>query len=93
MAHTIEVEIERNYAVFLDLLTSLLPLEAGRYALLHDRRLEGVFDTPAEAERAGFRQFGAEPYSIQLVDEEPVDLGFYSYALPEGAGSPEPNPG
>lgn len=89
MAHSIEVEIERNYAVFLDLLPRLLPEEAGRYVLLHDRKLKGIFDRPSEAERAGFEQFGNKPYSIQQVDKEPVDLGFYSYALPEGAGSAE----
>ncbi|MGQ7830407.1 hypothetical protein [Altererythrobacter sp. Z27] len=89
MAHSIEVEIERNYAVFLDLLRSLLPKEAGRYALLHDQKLIGVFDSPADAERKGFEKFGKSPYSIQQVDSEPVDLGFYSYAIPEGPGSSE----
>jgi hypothetical protein len=84
MSHSIEVEIERNYAIFLDLLATLLPKEKGRYALLHDKSLHGIFDSPGEAERAGYAAFGSKPYSIQQVNDEPVDLGFYSYAVAEG---------
>lgn len=84
MPHAIEVEIERNYAAFLDMRGGLMPAHSGRYALLHDQRLEGIFDTPAAAEREGYRRFAQDNYSIQLITDEPVDLGFYSYALPEG---------
>ena len=84
MAHAIEVEIERNYAAFKDMLPGLLEKAAGKYALLRNQRLEGVFATAGEAERAGYGRFKDAPYSIQLVDQKPVDLGFYSYALREG---------
>lgn len=84
MVHAIEVEIERNYAAFLDMLTDLLPSEAGRYALLHNQLLEGVFDSPGEADRCGFAKYGRKPYSIQLVTNEPVDLGFMSNAIRAG---------
>jgi hypothetical protein len=85
MAHTIEVEIQRNYAAFIDILQSLLPTHFGRYALFHDQVLEGVFDSPGEAARTGFAKFGAAPYSIQIVTDEPVDLGFMSNAIRQGA--------
>jgi hypothetical protein len=81
MAHSIEVEIDRNYAAFKDLLPSLLVLAEGKYALMRDQRLEGIFDTPGLADRAGYERFGKENYSIQLVSDSPVDLGFYSYAI------------
>ncbi|MBE5074301.1 hypothetical protein IM511_08275 [Erythrobacteraceae bacterium E2-1 Yellow Sea] len=86
MTHSIEVEIERNYATFLSLLNELLPKEAGRYMLLQGQKLRGVFDSASQAERAGFEKYGDEPYSIQEISDEPVDLGFYSYAIPEGHG-------
>jgi hypothetical protein len=82
MAHAIEVEIERNYAAFVDMLGELIRDNEGRYALLRDRHLEGLFDSPGDAARAGFAKFGDHNYSIQLVTDEPVDLGFYSHALP-----------
>ena len=81
MAHEIEVEIERNYGAFLDMLPDLLRSDDGRFALMHDKRLEGIFDTPGEAARQGFARFGPSSYSIQLVTDEPVDLGFMSNAI------------
>lgn len=85
MAHSQQVEIQRNYATFLDMVGKLLAAHAGRYALFHDQQLAGVFDSPGEAARAGFAQFGHEPYSIQYVTDEPVDLGFMSNAIRAGA--------
>jgi hypothetical protein len=84
MAHTREVEIERNYGAFLGLLGELMRHDEGRYALLRNCRLEGVFDTPGEAVRGGFARFGDHDFSIQLITDKPVDLGFYSHALPAG---------
>ena len=85
MSHSIEVEIQRNYAAFLDMLARLLPADRDRYALLHEQSLAGIFDSPAEAARAGFAKFGHAPYSIQIVTDEPVDLGFMSNAVRQGA--------
>lgn len=85
MSRPIEAEIQRNYAAFVDLLQSLLPRDRGRYALVHNQQLEGVFDTPGEAARTGFAKFGGEHYSIQIVTDEPVDLGFMSNAIRPGA--------
>ena len=85
MAHTMQVEIQRNYAAFVDIVENLLPADFGRYALMHDRRLAGVFDSPGEAARTGFAKFGKAPYSIQIVTDEPVDLGFMSNAIRHGA--------
>ena len=84
MGHAIEVEIERNYAAFKELLGTLLPKDEERYALMHKGRLRGVFDTAGAAEIAGFERFGQQPYSIQEVNPEPIDLGFFSHALHSG---------
>jgi hypothetical protein len=80
VAHSIEVEIERNYAVFMDMLDNLIEHNPGEYALLHNQNLEGLYSTAAAAGRAGIQKFNDKPFSIQLVSNEPVDLGFYSYA-------------
>lgn len=84
MAHAIEVEIERNFAVFKDMLDRLLETNEGQYALFHNQQLDGIFPTAAQAGRAGYEKFGNEPFSIQLVSKEPVDLGFFSYAPSHG---------
>lgn len=84
MAQAIEVEIERNYAVFKDMLDELLENSAGQYALFHGQEFKGIYPTASEAGRAGYAQFKDKPFSIQLVSKEPVDLGFYSYAATHG---------
>lgn len=81
MAHAIEVEIERNYAAFPDIMAALPPGSDGQYALLHNQQLCGLYPTAGAAERAGVERYREKPYSIQLVSKEPIDLGFYSYAL------------
>ena len=84
MAHAIEVEIERNFAAFQDIMTALPPEANGQYALLHDQQLDGLYPSAGAAERAGYARYQDMPYSIQLVSDEPIDLGFFSYALSQG---------
>lgn len=84
MARAIEAEIERNYAAFSDMLSNLLPNHAGKYAVMSEQNLAGLFDTPGDAARYGHAKFGDLSYSIQLVTDEPVDLGFYSHAVSTG---------
>jgi len=91
MAHAIEVEIERNYAAFVDMLPELLRQSEGQYALLHNQKLEGVYPTAGEADRAGYEKFHEAPYSIQLVSNTPIDLGFYSYAISQGQDPEQPH--
>jgi hypothetical protein len=91
MAHAIEVEIERNFAAFLDMLPELLKCGAGQYALFQSQKLEGVYPTAGEADRAGYERFKEEPYSIQLVTDEPIDLGFFSYAISQGQNPEQPH--
>lgn len=91
MPHAIEVEIERNYAAFQNMLPELLKKSAGQYALLHNQNLEGVYPTAGDADRAGYERFKDAPYSIQLVTDEPIDLGFYSYAISKGQDPEQPH--
>ena len=84
MSIAIEVEIERNYAAFMDMIDGLIREDEGKYALLHNQKLEGIYPTAKEAGKAGYGRFSGQPFSIQLVSKEPVDLGFYSYAARQG---------
>lgn len=90
MAHSIEVEIERNFAAFLDMLPELLRSSVGQYVLLHNQNVEGTYPSAGDADRAGYEKFRDAPYSIQLVTDEPIDLGFYSYAISQGQNQEQP---
>jgi hypothetical protein len=81
MADSIQDAIERNYSWFLGALSGLLPEHKGEYALIHDQQLIGLFRSPGEAEREGEKRFPGATYSIQPVEDQPIDLGYFSYAL------------
>jgi murein L,D-transpeptidase YafK len=80
MPETHEQAIDRNYTWFLTQLSALLPAHEGRYALIHNQSLIALFDTPGDAQREGERQFPGGFYSIQPVEQEVVDMGYFSYA-------------
>lgn len=78
---TLESEVERNYDFFQRNLATFLTDHSSHYALLHDARVIGFFESVGEAYRAGLAQFPDELFSIQQVMSDPVDLGFMSLAF------------
>ena len=73
-------EIDDNYDYFQRQLARILPLHQGQYALLKSCRVEGYFDKPGEAYRAGVTRFDDGLFSIQEVTDKPLHLGFFSLA-------------
>ncbi len=72
-------EVDRNYDAFVGMLPGLVPLHAGKFALMHKEKVVDFFDTSLDATLIGMRQFGHGGYSVQEVADEPEHLGFYSY--------------
>jgi len=77
---TKEHAIRQNYLAFEQMLPGLMETSRGRYALLRDGQVAGVFETAAEAQRAGGKDFDDERFSVQRIEDKAVDLGFFSYA-------------
>ena len=71
-------EIDSNYDYLQRELARILPIHAGKYALIKSCRFEGFFDKPGDAYRAGRAQFDDGLFSIQEVTNEPLQLGFMS---------------
>lgn len=76
-----EEEIRRNLDFFLTKREELLRDHKGRYVLLRDRRVVGIYDTMRDARLTGERFFKDKVFSIQKVDPTAVNLGFYSHAV------------
>jgi hypothetical protein len=76
-------EIERNFEAFEALLGSLLPANAGQFALMNNSSLIGVFPNAIEALTEGNERFGDGNFSVQRITNRPLDLGFLSYASGE----------
>ena len=81
MPDEIQDAIEQNYSWFQRVLSGLLPAHRGEYALIHNQKLIGLFASPGTAEREGERLFPGGIYSIQPVEDQPIDLGYFSHAL------------
>ena len=73
-------EIAHNFDYFQRTLLDHLREHPGKFALLKSARVIGFFDSPGEADRAGWTRYSDGLYSIQQVTPQPVELGCYANA-------------
>jgi len=66
--------LDREWETFQANLPALLEKEAGRYVLIHDDQVVGVWDTQEEALEEGYRSFLLEAFMVQhiVADERPI---------------------
>jgi hypothetical protein len=81
----IQIEIDNNLAFFLRELPNIPVYQKGKVALLRHQAITGYYDTVPDAISAGSQLYPDGIFSIQQVTNEPVNLGFYSYAVPLAA--------
>jgi hypothetical protein len=75
-------EIEKNYRAFVAMLPSLLPTNRGKFALMHAGEILEFYDTARDAYLAGQQAYLDGLFSVQEVTSSPVDLGYFSHAVP-----------
>ena len=84
MADPNREQVETNYQAFLAQLPSLVASYRGKFALMRNGQIVEFFDTARDAYVTGQKMFPDDRlFSIQEVVETPVDLGFFSHALPQ----------
>ena len=79
-----QLQVDTNYLAFEKLLPDLAKNHPGKFALMHDGGVIEVFDTARDANAAGSKIYPDGLFSVQLIDETPADLGFFSHALAVG---------
>ena len=73
-------EVDSNRDAFIKLLPQLLSEEnIGKYALMHNGKIECVLNDFDDALIIGNKLYDDEPFSIQPIVYEPANLGSYSY--------------
>jgi len=70
---------ETNFSWFQDQLPELMTTNKGQHALLHNKAVEGFFNSSIEAIKAGIMHYGEGNFSVEPVDDKVEDLGFYSH--------------
>lgn len=58
--------LETEYATYLSLLPRLAH-EEGKFALIHDGDLAGVYETYQDALAAGYEKFGLKPFLVKQI--------------------------
>jgi hypothetical protein len=81
---TKQEEVDLNFQFFQSEVAKLLTTHRGKFALIHDRKIIGFYDTALDAYTSGNQLYSDGLFSIQQVTENAADLGFYSHPVPLG---------
>ena len=73
-------EVDDNYKAFNEVLSGIISEHKGEYALMRHKEIISYYKSFYEAEQAGSKKFQDKMFSVQKVDINPVDLGYFSYA-------------
>ena len=80
--NNLEEEVKKNYTFFKSKLPELLARHKGKYIVIRNEEIVGIYDSDVDALLAAKEKFSDEMYSIQQIIGEPVDLGSISaYAV------------
>lgn len=78
---TKQEEVNANFVAFQQMLPSILPTHAGKFALLRHGKIVDYFDSVADAVKHGRDNFSDGLYSVQIVQRSLEDLGYFSHAV------------
>lgn len=78
---TVSPPLQAELEYFAANLAELLDKAEGRFALIKGTELIGIFNTEAEAVRAGYRSFGNEAFLVKHIVEAEVPLSYTSFNL------------
>jgi hypothetical protein len=67
-------DLKQDIATYERLRSEIEAAHMGKWALVHDERLVGVFDSFSDAATEAVRLFGRGPYLIRQVGAPPVTL-------------------
>lgn len=84
MTDPLRQQVEDNYKAFQAQLSTLVSAHRGKFALIRHGQSIEFFDTARDAYLAGQKLFASDHlFSVQEVTDTPVDLGFFSHAVPQ----------
>ena len=77
---SLQAEVDKNFEAFQKELPKL-SAHQGKYALMRHGKIVNFYDTLADAVSTGDAIYEDKIFSVQLVTNQPVDLGFLSHAV------------
>ena len=77
-----EEQIKNNFKVFIEQLPELLKTHKNEYALMKDGKIIDFFKSLEDTHKKAEMDYKDGIFSIQHVKEMPIDLGYFSCAMP-----------
>jgi len=66
-----EIPLQKEYNYFVKIRPELLKEKRGKFALIKEEKLVGIFDTDSDAYKAGVLQFGTDSFLIvRIMDQD-----------------------
>ena len=59
--------LEKELETYKQQLPTLAAAHSGKFALVHDTQVAGVYDSYADALRAGYEKFGLKPFLVKQI--------------------------
>lgn len=81
MKATISEETKTNRDAYKAVRAQLESDHFGKYVLMHNGRIAGIYDTSADAYAIGCDKFGLGNFTTELVGQQPVHLGIFALSL------------
>ena len=55
----------------------------GKYVLMHNGEVDGIYDTSSDAYAVGCEKFGLGKFTTELVGQKPIHLGIFTLCIPQ----------
>ncbi len=76
-----EREVSENYKYFQDMLPEWRKTHVSGHVLIHHQKCVDFFESSSDAIQVGIKDYGLGKFSVQSIQNIPVDLGHQSNVL------------
>ncbi len=76
-----ECEVNGNYDYYQQMLPEWRDAHLNEHALMHHQELMGFYESMRDAIQVGIKYYGLGNFSVQSIEDIPVDFGHQSNAL------------
>ena len=74
--------VKENYDYFVKNKNKISPEHKHQFVLIYNKEFIDFFDKEEDAIKEGVKAYGSYNFSVQAVDDQPIDLGILSYGTP-----------
>ena len=85
MEKNLDDRLEKNLEALKKKIPSLKAEDAGKFALMRNENLVKIFSKVEDAHEHASEKFKDKNYSVHMITDVPIDLGYYSVSFGKDA--------